>query len=128
MLMHGRVQDLPLKHSGKYEEAIGCYEKALQINPESGEAWTNKGVALNELGKYEEALGCYNKALEINPKNPMPGTIRELRWSDSENMKKQLDAMTKVLETDPEDADAWYNKGVAYGELGKPQEAHRLLR
>jgi len=52
---------------GKYEEAIECYEKALEIDPKFVKAWNNKGLALNGLGKYEEAIECYEKALEIDP-------------------------------------------------------------
>ncbi len=43
-------------------------DKALELNPQFGEAWLNKGNALDNSGKHEEAIKCYEKALEINPK------------------------------------------------------------
>jgi Tfp pilus assembly protein PilF len=52
----------------KYDEAIECYNKALEINPKYAEAWNNKGNAYFDMNKYDEAIECYNKALEINPK------------------------------------------------------------
>jgi tetratricopeptide (TPR) repeat protein len=51
---------------GKYQEAIECYDKALEIDAKDAYAWNNKGLALGSLGKYEEALSCYDKALMIN--------------------------------------------------------------
>ena len=47
---------------GRYEEAIGCYDKALEINPNYAGTWYNKGVALDELGRYKEAVESKGKA------------------------------------------------------------------
>jgi tetratricopeptide (TPR) repeat protein len=52
----------------KYNEAIGCYYKVLEIEPDNVEAWTNKGTSLGNMGKYNEAIECYDRALEIEPK------------------------------------------------------------
>jgi Flp pilus assembly protein TadD len=55
----------------KYNEAVECFNKALEIDPKNGMIWTNKGLAVHKLGKYNEAVECFNKALEINPKNAL---------------------------------------------------------
>ena len=52
---------------GKYDEAIECYDKAIQIDPDSPVVWNNKGLALNSLGKYDEAIASYDKAIQIDP-------------------------------------------------------------
>ena len=52
---------------GKYEEAIECFDKAIEINPDFVCAWHGKGRVLYEQGKYEEAIKCYDKAIEIDP-------------------------------------------------------------
>jgi tetratricopeptide (TPR) repeat protein len=57
-----------LDNLGKYEEAIQCYDRVLEIDGKYVEAWYNKGTALDNLGKYEEAIQCYDKALEIDNK------------------------------------------------------------
>ena len=56
-------------NQNKYEEAIECYDKAIQINPNYSEAFNNKGLALGDLNKYEEALKTANLALFIWPNN-----------------------------------------------------------
>jgi tetratricopeptide (TPR) repeat protein len=39
----------------KYDEAIKCYDKAIEINPNDAGPWEGKGNALYGLGKYKEA-------------------------------------------------------------------------
>ena len=59
---------------GKYQEAIECFDKVLEINPNHADALfdkagtlNNMGVALQKQGKYQEAMNYYNKALKIIP-------------------------------------------------------------
>ena len=51
---------------GRYEEAIKCYNKAIETNPSNEEAWFTKALCLDNLGRYEEAIECYKKAEEIS--------------------------------------------------------------
>lgn len=53
---------------GRPEEALVCYDHALEINPHLEQAWSNKGTVLDELGLSEEALACLDRALAINPR------------------------------------------------------------
>ena len=54
---------------GKYEEALGCFEKILVSHPNNPDIWNKKGVALRSLGRYDEAIESFNKALEITPRD-----------------------------------------------------------
>ncbi len=38
-----------LNNLGKYQEAIDCFEKSLEINPNKANAWYNKGFSLNNF-------------------------------------------------------------------------------
>ncbi|MEQ8225750.1 MAG: tetratricopeptide repeat protein, partial [Candidatus Eremiobacterota bacterium] len=53
---------------GRYEEAVKCYDKALEINPKNIDVLTKKGTALIDLEDYEESIKCFNSVLEIDPK------------------------------------------------------------
>ncbi|HQB60209.1 MAG TPA: tetratricopeptide repeat protein, partial [Spirochaetota bacterium] len=54
----------------KYDEAIGCYNKAIEIDPNDAYAYNKKGNTLSYLNLYDEAIVCYDKALEIDPNCP----------------------------------------------------------
>lgn len=54
---------------GLVSEAIECYRKAIQANPDLLMAHNNLGIVLQEKGLFEEASACYQKALLINPRS-----------------------------------------------------------
>jgi tetratricopeptide (TPR) repeat protein len=56
-----------LSQLAKYDEAISCFDKAIEIDPKNTEAWNNEGQALSRLAKYDEAISCFDKAIEIDP-------------------------------------------------------------
>jgi len=47
-------------------EAIGCFNKALEKDPDNLMALTNKGICLFNLGRTEQAFQEFNKAIKIN--------------------------------------------------------------
>ena len=58
-----------LLEENKFEEALGFFEQALQMNQNDPELWNFKGVALRSIGRYNEALECFNKSLELDPRD-----------------------------------------------------------
>jgi len=50
--------------SERFDEAIKCYDKIIEMNPNSRVAWGYKAHALSKLKKYDEAFRCYQKALK----------------------------------------------------------------
>lgn len=64
-----------LESDGLYNEAITCYNKALELNPEYYEqwkeacfnVWRNKGIGLFYKRFYNEAILCFEEALKLKP-------------------------------------------------------------
>jgi tetratricopeptide (TPR) repeat protein len=63
------VKGRALNKQGKYQEAIICFDTALDIEPNDLDALFNKGLTFQYLGKYQEAVSYYDKALVIEPNN-----------------------------------------------------------
>ena len=53
------------------EEAMKCFDKAIELEPEFVDAWLNKGYTLHHLGKREESIVCIRKVLELDPNNEL---------------------------------------------------------
>ncbi|MDP2767989.1 MAG: tetratricopeptide repeat protein, partial [Candidatus Methanoperedens sp.] len=78
----------------RYEAAIKCYDKAIEIDPNYASIWFFKGEALAELKRYEEAIKCYDKAIEINPNFEWAKNIRKIAEEKLRN--KQVKTMPIV--------------------------------
>ena len=48
---------------GDYKTAVDDFEEAVQLNPQSAQAWTGRGQALERIGDKERALGSYAKGM-----------------------------------------------------------------
>ncbi|MDG6219857.1 MAG: tetratricopeptide repeat protein, partial [Candidatus Thermoplasmatota archaeon] len=53
--------------SGKYDEAVESYGKALKADYNNAYIWYSKGTALLRMGLYKDALDAFQKATKINP-------------------------------------------------------------
>jgi tetratricopeptide (TPR) repeat protein len=51
---------------GQHERAVGCFDKALQVNPSSAVAWFNRSVAL-QFSDPDEAERSARRALALAP-------------------------------------------------------------
>jgi tetratricopeptide (TPR) repeat protein len=107
----------------KYDEALECSNKALELDPNNSDNMNNKAWALNGLKKYDEALECSNKALEINPKNEWAWLVRGLVFNGLKRHDEALECSNKALELDPNNDLILNNKAWALSNLGKNDEA-----
>jgi tetratricopeptide (TPR) repeat protein len=61
---------------GKCAEAVAFYDRAIELFPESSEAWTSKAIALKAMGRFRESLECVERALEIY-QDPIAENLRD---------------------------------------------------
>ena len=52
-----------LQHLGRPLEALEAYERALEMNPRLGPAWTLRGHLLRQAGRLADASVCFNNAI-----------------------------------------------------------------
>jgi len=52
----------------RFDEEIKCYEKALEIDPRSVEAWFNKALVEDKMGgRRLDAIESFQKFIELAP-------------------------------------------------------------
>ena len=62
----------------RYEDALGDYNRVLEIDPELANAYANRGSA-HRSAEYEKAIADYEKALELDPEiDDAPGFLDQL--------------------------------------------------
>ena len=108
---------------GRKEEAVACYDRALEIDPRFANAWLGKGAALYELGRSEEAIACCDRALEIDPRDPHTWGNKGNALSALGRKEEAIACFDRALEIDPRFAAAWTHKGIALWNLRRKEEA-----
>ncbi|MDO9537809.1 MAG: tetratricopeptide repeat protein [Thermoplasmata archaeon] len=107
-----------LEKMGKSEQAIECFDKALEQNPNDSWAWFNKGVSLHRLGLLGEALYCYDKALTYNPNDPDLLSNKGIALRTLGRADEAMQCYKKALSINPGDSGIWSNMGVTYRVMG----------
>jgi tetratricopeptide (TPR) repeat protein len=96
-----------------YEQAIDCFNQAIDINPQYITAWTGKGDALYSLGKYNESLQAYESALGVFPSDGITWYRKGLALYELGRYQEAISSYETALLTFPRNAEIWLNKGKA---------------
>ena len=96
------IKGLDLQGDEKFEEAIQCFDRALEIDHEDESILESKADALSSLGKNEEAIECFDKALEINPESDYALQMKGGILLSLEKHEEAIQCFDKALEINPE--------------------------
>ena len=74
---------------GDARMALLRYEQAIEQDDRNADAWTGKGVSLQQLERYREALDAYDRALSLQPRHELATKwratcLRHLETEESE--------------------------------------------
>jgi tetratricopeptide (TPR) repeat protein len=54
---------------GEYDETIENYSKLIDDDPNSADAYVNRGDAYADKGEYDKAIADFSKVVELDPGN-----------------------------------------------------------
>ena len=98
-----------LKGHSQYNEALQCFEKALNIQPNSPEYIEGKATTLYALGQIKKAVVEYEKLSKLRPKDlNILNNIGVLLSQIGKNFEAN-EYFCRCLELDPENGTARYN-------------------
>jgi len=112
-----------LERAGRVQEAIGHFEQALRIKPDSAEAHYNLGNALGQAGRVQEAIGHYEQALRIRPDYAEAHYNMGLALVQLGKIQEAIRQWEQALRLKPDFADAHNNLGNALLQTGRLREA-----
>ena len=107
----------------RYDEAIKCCDRGLEIWPKDHIIYLCKGFSLAELGKHAEAIESYDKGLGIDPKYHPMHVYKGFSLAELGRHAEAIECYDKGLEIDSRDSFVYDSKGISLAELGKLVEA-----
>jgi len=108
---------------GEYEKAIVAYKRAIELNPDSTEAYYHLGMSYSSLGKYKEAVEAYTRAIRI--KSDYAAAYYNLghAYSNLNRHDKAIKAFRQSIQHEPENVEAYLALANAYFDSGNEEKA-----
>ena len=106
-----------------HQQAIACWDKAIEIQPDYYQAWGNRGIALSNLGRLLEAIASYDKVLEFKPDDYLAWYYHGNALDETGQHEEAVASYDKAILIKPDLHQAWNNRGIALRNLGRHEEA-----
>jgi eukaryotic-like serine/threonine-protein kinase len=103
--------------------ALFKFQQAIDLKPNSSQAWKNKGDGLFQLERYTDALTAYDRALDLNSNNREAWRGRGETLYRLERYDAALIAYDRLLKLHPQNAEILNRKGRTLYKLGLHQQA-----
>jgi tetratricopeptide (TPR) repeat protein len=121
-----------LRSSDRYGEAVGAYDKAIQVLKADDrrlvQAYYARGVSLERSDRWQEAERDFKQALKMNPERADVLNYLGYTWVDKGvNLQEAVSMLEKARALRPLDGNIADSVGWAYYKLGRYQEAARTL-
>lgn len=112
-----------LLNDGKVIEAIEAYSKALEINPDNADIYSDRGVAhLHNMDK-NNCFADLNKAMDLQPNYSYRYASRAFAKNNFGDLAGAVLDYEKAVELDPDDAVAQNNLGLLLEQQGYKKSA-----
>ncbi len=120
--LHGELGTALLGLS-RFEEAIGSYERALELQPNLSSAHLNRGHALRALGRNEEALTAYERAIGSSPQFFEAQVGKAEVLLDLGQRQEALESYDRAIAIRPDGAETYLSRGNLFADLNQWESA-----
>ncbi|HHP7244822.1 MAG TPA: tetratricopeptide repeat protein, partial [Elainellaceae cyanobacterium] len=114
---------MTLHRFGNLNEAINCYQRVIDLQPDQLSAYNNLGIAFKQLGRYDEAFQCYQTAIARQPDYPEAHNNLGNLLRQQGKFDEAIGAFQRCLAIAPDFLDAYYNLGTTFREIGRFEDA-----
>ena len=104
-------------------QALDYYSRAIQDNPNSAKAFTNRGLVKGALQDMNGALNDLNQSIAIDPKIPETHLNLGVTLAALNKPEEALKSFNQALDLNENYADAYRNRGIVYNHLKQTKKA-----
>jgi Tfp pilus assembly protein PilF len=112
-----------LARSGKTEEALAEYDKAITLDPHYAEALYNRGLLYQTQRQHQLAIDDFSSANGLTPQRAEPLLARAVSYLAMDKIKEAAADLDEASQADPQNAQIWTTRGTAYERLGDKAKA-----
>ncbi|MEI0446685.1 tetratricopeptide repeat protein [Brachyspira intermedia] len=98
----------------QYEEAIKCFKKAVELEPNNDESWRWLGNTYLVNSNNDEALEAFLKAIEIDSNKSNNWNSLGLLYKEKKEYEKALETLNKAIQLDKQDYSPLVNISNVY--------------
>ncbi|MEG3861705.1 tetratricopeptide repeat protein [Microcoleus sp. herbarium12] len=107
----------------RYDEALECLDKAIEIDSNYARAWAYQGSVFDSLKRYDQALVFYDRAIELDPNDKFTWYMRAIRIIQLKRYDQALVSFDRAIELDENNKLAWALRGNVLHNLKRYDEA-----
>jgi tetratricopeptide (TPR) repeat protein len=99
---------------GDFQGALADYNRAIKNNPQSANAYYNRGLLkADKLQDFEGALSDYNRAIKLKPNYDAAYNNRgNLKADKLQDYQGALSDYNRAIKLKPRNASSYYNRGI----------------
>jgi tetratricopeptide (TPR) repeat protein len=112
-----------LARSGKTEEALAEYDKAILLDPHYAEALYSRGLLYQAKRQHQLAIDDFSSANGLTPQRAEPLLARAVSYLAMDKLKEAAADLDEASQADPQNAQIWTTRGTAYERLGDKAKA-----
>ena len=112
-----------LARSGKTEEALAEFDRALALDPYNVPALYGRGLVYQVDKQHQQAIADFTAANGLTPQKVEPLLGRAASYLALDKTKEAVADLDEAVQADPNSAPAWSARGQAYERLGDKTKA-----
>jgi tetratricopeptide (TPR) repeat protein len=112
-----------LAKSGKTNEALAEFDRALALDPYNVPALYGRGLVHQADKRHEQAIADFTAANGLTPQRVEPLLARATSYLAIDKPKQAASDVDEAVQADPNSAQAWSVRGAAYERLGDKAKA-----
>jgi len=112
-----------LLRSGKTEEALGEFDRAIELDPHNVQALYSRGLLYQGEKQHQLAIDDFSAANGLSPQRADPLLGRAISYLALDKTNEAAADLDEAAQADPQNPQIWMTRGLAYERLGDRSKA-----